>query len=160
LHRGAAKIVLNDRRVRAVRLLAGSRQTEPLVVRAIKLHLFVELAGTVRNPNATIGAGNIAVTKGDTDFTYPIGACTVPVINRGFTLKLNNGGNPCNYSGPFSGSGKVEIYAGGPNAPLTLDGKAPNTMQGTWLIKTGRLVLAKQAGIDALTGTIIVAGQG
>ncbi len=77
------------------------------------------------------------MTKGDTEFAYPIGTCTVPVINRDFTLKLNNGGNPFSFSGPISGSGKVEIYAGGPNAPLMLDGKAPNTMQGTWPVKSG-----------------------
>ena len=160
LDQGAAKVVLKENRIRSVRLLAGSRQSEPLVVRAINLQLMVEVSGAVRNPNAAIGAGNVAVTKGDTEFAYPIGACTVPVINRDFTLKLNNGGNPCSYSGPISGSGKVEIYAGGPNAPLTLDGKAPNTMQGTWLVKAGRLVLAKQPGVDAIGGTIIVAGQG
>jgi hypothetical protein len=100
------------------------------------------------------------VTRGDTEFAYPIGVCSVPVINRDFTLKLNNGGNPCSYSGPFSGSGTVEIYAGGKNAPLTFDGTDPNTMQGTWLVKAGRVVLAKQPGTDALGGTIIVAGQG
>ena len=114
-------------------------------MRSINLQLMVEVSGAVRNPSAAVGAGNVAVIKGDTKFAYPIGACTVPVINRDFTLKLDNGGNPCSYSGPISGSGKVEIYAGGPNAPLTLDGKAPNTMQGTWLVKAGRLVLAKRA---------------
>ncbi len=54
----------------------------------------------------------------------------------------------------------MEIYAGGQNAPLTLDGKSPNTMQGTWIVKAGRLVLAKPPGVDALGGTIIVSGQG
>ena len=114
LDKGAAKVVLKDNRVRAVRLLAESEQSEPLVVRAINLRLMVEVSGAVHNPNAAIGAGNVAVIKGDTEFAYPIGACTVPVINRDFTLKLDNGGNPCSYSGPISGSGKVEIYAGGP----------------------------------------------
>ncbi len=160
LDRGTAKVALKENRVRAVRLLAGSQQSEPLVVRAINLRLMVEVSGAVRNPNAAIGMGNVAVTRGDTEFAYPIGACTVPVINRDFTIKFNNGGNPCRCSGPITGSGKVEIYAGGPNAPLTLDGTAPNTMQGTWFVKTGRLVLAKQPGVDALGGTIVVAGQG
>ncbi len=99
------------------------------------------------------------MTRGDAEFVYPI-AARVPVINRDSTLKLNNGGKPCSYSGPISGSGKVEIYAGGQNAPLTLDGKSPNTMQGTWIVKAGRLVLAKPPGVDALGGTIIVSGQG
>ena len=104
-------------------------------MRSINLQMMVEVSGAVHNPSAAIGAGNVAVTRGDTEFAYPIGACTVPVINRDFTLKLNNGGNPCTYSGPISGSGKVEIDAKGHDAPLTLDGKAANTMQGTWLVK-------------------------
>jgi hypothetical protein len=54
----------------------------------------------------------------------------------------------------------VEIYAGGQNAPLTLDGEAANTLQGTWTVQAGRLVLAKQPDVDALGGTILVAGQG
>jgi hexosaminidase len=160
LDQGAANIVLKDNRVRSVRLLANSQQSEPLVVRAINLRLMVEVSAAVSNPNAVVGTGNVAVTKGDTEFTSPIGACTVPVINRDYTLKINTGGNPCNYSGPISGSGKVEVYAGGANAPLVLDGKAPNTMQGTWLVNAGRLVLAKQPGVDALGGTIIVSGKG
>jgi Glycosyl hydrolase family 20, catalytic domain/Glycosyl hydrolase family 20, domain 2 len=160
LDQGSARAVLKENRIRSVRLLADSRQSEAMVVRSINLQLMVEVSGTVRNPEAVIGAGNVAVTKGDTEFAYPIGACTIPVINRDFILKLNNGGKPYSYSGPISGSGKAEVYAGDPKAPLTLDGKAPNTMQGTWLVNAGRLVLAKQPGVDALGGTIIVAGQG
>ena len=95
LDQGAAKIVLKDNRVRAVRLLAASDQSEPLVVRSINLQMMVEVSGAVHNPNAAVGAGNVAVTRGDTEFAYPIGACAVPVINRDFTLKLDNGGNPC-----------------------------------------------------------------
>jgi hypothetical protein len=158
LDRGMARVVLKENRIRSVRLLAASLQSEPLVVRAINLHMLVEVSGTVRNPNGAVGSGNVAVTRGDTEFAYPIGCCTVPVINRDFTLKLNNGGNAFNYSGAISGSGKVEIYAPGQNAPLTLDGKAANTMQGTWLVKAGRLVLAKPPGVDAVGGKIIVSG--
>ena len=33
-------------------------------------------------------------------------------------------------------------------------------MRGTWLVKSGRLVLAKLPGVDAIGGTIIVSGQG
>ena len=160
LDRGAAKAVLKDNRVRAVRLFAGFRQREPMVVRAINLQLMIEVSGAVRNPSAAIGAGNVAVTAGDTEFTAPIGDCAVPVINRDFTLTFDSGGTPCTFSGPISGSGKVEISAGGLNAAVTLSGKAPNTMRGTWTVKAGRVVLAKQPGVDALLGTIIVAGRG
>ncbi len=44
--------------------------------------------------------------------------------------------------------------------PLTLAGEAPNTMRGAWLLQAGHLVLAKQPGVDALSGTIIVAAEG
>jgi hexosaminidase len=160
LDQGKAKIVLKENRVRSVRLLASSPQAEPLVVRAINLRLLIEVSGVVRNPSAVIGAGNVAVTTGDTDFRLPSGACTIPVTNRAWTLKLHGGGSPCSYSGPISGSGKVEVYAGGQHAPLTLDGPAANTMQGTWLIQAGRVVLAKPPGVDAIGGTIIIAGRG
>jgi hypothetical protein len=159
LDKGAARVVLKNNRVRAVRLLASSAQTEPLVVRAINLRLMVEVSGTLHNPSTAIGAGNLAVTKGDTTFAYPVGACTFPVINRGFTLMIDNGSDPASCSGPISGSGKVEIYAGGINAPVTLDGPTPNTMTGTWSVKVGRVVLAKPRGVDALGGTITVAGE-
>lgn len=159
LDKGAAKVILKDHRLQAVRLLAVGAQSEPLVVRAINLRLMVEVSGLVHNPSATIGEGNVAATKGDTEFAYPIGACAAPVINQGFKLRLNNGGNAFSYSGPISGSGKVEIYAGGQNAPLVLDGNAANTMQGSWSIKAGTVVLAKSPGVDAMAGTIVVGGQ-
>jgi hypothetical protein len=66
LDQGAAKVVLKDNRVRAVRLLAESEQSEPLVVRSINLRMMVEVSGAVHNPNAAVGAGNVAVTTGDT----------------------------------------------------------------------------------------------
>ena len=81
-----------------------------------------------------------------------------PIVNRGFTLKLNNGGNPFSFSGPISGTGTIEIHAGGQNAPLVIDGKAPNTMTGTWSVKSGQVVLAKDPGVDAMGGTIVVGG--
>ena len=160
LDKGAARVTLKDNRARAVRIRATADQTEPLVVRAINLRLLVEVSGVVRNPGAIVGEGNVAVMKGDTEFAYPLGTCTTPVINRNFILKLNNGGNAFTFSGPISGTGKVEIYADGPNAPLTLDGKDANTMRGTWTVKAGRVVLAKEAGADAMSGTIIVGGSG
>jgi hexosaminidase len=159
LERGAAQAGLEGRRVRAVRLLAKSGQGDSLVVRAINLRLLVEVSGAVRNPGAAVGAGNVAATTGDTEFRDLGGSCAVPVIDRGFTLKLRTGGKPCAYGGPISGSGTVEIEAGGPEVPLTLDGKAPNTLKGTWLVKSGRVVLAKPHGVAALGGTIVVAGD-
>ncbi|MBM4070413.1 MAG: hypothetical protein FJ271_15875 [Planctomycetes bacterium] len=166
LKNGSAKAVLSDHRVRAVRLLTASQQADPLVVREVKLRLMVEVAGVVKDPATAIGEGNVAVLKGDTSFTHPLNDCPTPVINKGFTLALNSGGgNPSSYSGPISGAGKVEIHMGphgGPfkDSPLVLNGKASNTIKGSWFIKTGRLVLAKETGAQALGGEIIVGGQG
>jgi hypothetical protein len=160
LEGGAASVLLKDNRVRAVRLLARSRQREPMVVRAVNVRLLVELAGKVRNPAAAVGAGNVALTRGDTEFISPIGPCAVPVINGNSTLTLDNDRTPCDFSGPISGSGNVVIYARGPNAAVTLGGEAPNTMRGTWAVKAGRVVLAKRPGVDALGGTIVVGGRG
>ncbi|HEY7422890.1 MAG TPA: hypothetical protein VH682_01395, partial [Gemmataceae bacterium] len=166
LNKGSAQVVLNENRVCAIRLLARSKQSDPLVVREIKLRLMVETAGKIKDPAAAIGEGNVAVLKGDTTFTYPMNNCPVPTINKGFTLVLNSGGgNPCSYSGPISGTGKVEVHMGARDgrfrdAPMVLSGKEPNTMEGTWLVKAGRLVLAKEAAVPALGGTIVVGGQG
>jgi hexosaminidase len=159
LDQGAAQAGLEGRRVRAVRLLARSAQKEPLVVRAITLRLRVEVSGAVRNPGAAVGAGNVAAVTGDTVFLDLGGSCAVPVIDRGFTLTLRTGGKPCSYGGPISGSGTVEIEAGGPEAPLTFDGQAPNTLEGTWLVKGGRVGLAKPPGVVALGGMIVVSGD-
>jgi hexosaminidase len=158
LDQGTARVVLPENRIRSVRLRAGAGQGEPLVLRAINVRRLVEVSGAVGNPEAAVGAGNLAMLTGDAEFTCPAGACSVPVINRGSTLRLHSARGPCYYGGPISGSGKVEVDAAGRGAPLTLDGRAPNTLRGTWLVRAGRLVLAKPPGIDALGGTILVAG--
>ena len=49
-----------------------SAQGKPMVVRAINLRLMIEVSGKVSNPGAVIGTGNVAVVRGDTEFTYPI----------------------------------------------------------------------------------------
>jgi hexosaminidase len=159
LDQGVASVVLNENRVRAVRLLATSRQGEPLVLRSINLRLLVEVAGEVRDPGRAVGAGNVATTKGDTRFGRLTGTCAVPILNRGFTLQIDAGNTSCTYGGAITGSGKVEIYAGSRNAALTLGGASPNSMQGTWTVQSGRVALAKPPGVDALGGTVVVAGD-
>ena len=98
--------------------------------------------GTVRNPNAAIGTKNLAAINGDSEFASSDRLlCTVPVINRGFTLKLDNGGKPCNYSGPISGSGKVEISAWRATAASRRSTARLRTRyEGTWLVQSGRVV--------------------
>ncbi|HMF17605.1 MAG TPA: family 20 glycosylhydrolase [Gemmataceae bacterium] len=166
LKKGSARVVLSENRVSAIRLLAKSKQPDQLVVREIKLRLMVEVTGIVKDPTAVIGRDNVAALKADTTFAYPITNCAIPVINKGFTLSLNSGGgNPCSYSGPITGTGNVEIHMGGRDgrfrdSAMVLNGKAANTIKGTWHVKAGRLVLAKAPGVQAIGGTIIVGGQG
>ncbi|MEI7900623.1 MAG: family 20 glycosylhydrolase [bacterium] len=166
LAKGAAKVILSDNAVKAVRLRCGTTQNDPMVVRELKLQLMVELSGMVAGPGKAIGEGNLAVLTGDTTFQWSSAACRNPVINKGFTLTFNSGGgNAGGYSGPISGTGTVQIFQGGADggfrdSPLVLGGKAPNTMAGTWQVKCGRLTLAKEPGVDAAGGSIIVGGQG
>jgi hexosaminidase len=166
LAKGTAQAVLSDNNVKAVRLWCGLPQAEPMVVREIKLRLMVELAGVVAEPAKTLGEDNIGVLKGDTAFQWAPPAGPNAVINKGFTLTFDSGGgNAMGYNGPISGTGKVQVFMGGAdgnfrNSPMILGGKEPNTMQGTWLVKSGRLTLAKDAGVDAVGGTVIVGGQG
>lgn len=166
LKKGSAQVVLTENRVSAVRLLAKSKQADPLVVREIKLQLMVEVAGAVKDPAAAIGDGNVAVLTGDTTFAFPKNSCEIRAINKGFTLALHSGGgNPCTYSGPITGTGNVEVQIGArdgkfKDAALVLNGKEPNSIKGAWSVKAGRLVLAKEAGVQAIGGTILVGGRG
>jgi hexosaminidase len=162
---GLAKALLTQKRVRAIRVLAKSKQAEPLVIREINLRLMVEVSGVIKDPGKVIGDGNVALLKGDTTFAQPLNDCAIPVINQGLTLTFQSGGSQSSYRGPISGRGTVVIGMGARDskfndAALVLSGKAPNTIKGTWLVKAGRLVLAKERGIQALDGSIVVGGQG
>jgi hypothetical protein len=158
IEKGVANTVLKEHQVQAVRLRATKDESEPLVVRAINLQFLVALSGKIPNPASAVGAGNVAEVVGDAEFAYPIADFAAPIINRGYRLTLNNGGNGCSFRGPISGTGTVEIHAGGPDTPLRLEGKSANTMQGTWAIKSGSVVLSKEQGAEALGGRVVVGG--
>ena len=166
LAKGGARAVLSSNTVKAVRLLCASPQAEPMVVREIKIQLMVEMGGLVADPAKTLGAGNIGVLKADTTLQWANAACLNPLINKGFTLIFSSGGgNAGGYCGPISGTGTVQVLQGGVDGgfrdtPLVLGGKEPNTMTGAWQVKCGRLTLAKDPGVDAVGGTIVVGGQG
>ena len=101
LDQGAAKIALKDNRVRAVRLLAASDQSEPLVVRSINLQMMVEVSGAVHNPNAAVGAGNVAVTRGDTEFAYPMARARSPSSTATSPSSSTTAGTPAATAGQF-----------------------------------------------------------
>jgi hexosaminidase len=166
LANGTTRTVLSDHKIKAVRLWCASPQSEAMVVREIGIHLIVAVSGIVAEPGKVLGADNIGVLTGDTTFQWANAACLNPVINKGFTLTFDSGGgNASGYNGPISGTGTVRIFQGGADggfrdSPMVLGGKEPNPLTGTWQVKCGRLMLAKDAGIDAAGGTIVVGGQG
>ncbi|MCX6878315.1 MAG: family 20 glycosylhydrolase [Verrucomicrobia bacterium] len=166
LAQGSARAVLRANEVKSVRLWCGVPQSDPMVVREIRIQLMVQLSGVVAEPGKVLGADNLGVLMGDTTFQWASAACLNPVINHGFTLKFDSGGgNASGYNGPISGTGTVQIHQGGADggfrdSPLVLAGKEPNPLTGTWQVKCGRLTLAKDAGVDAVGGTIVVGGQG
>lgn len=156
LKNGIARSILKDNRVQTIRIRATSEQKDAMVLRAINLSFMVELFGKISNPASKIGDDNVGVIAKDTEFAYPIGTFAHTIVNRGFTLTLNNGGNPCTISGSITGRGRVRIQAPGANAPLTIEGRAANTLEGVWMIAAGRVVLSKEANVDAMGGTIEV----
>jgi hexosaminidase len=164
LKKGLAQAVLTENRVRAIRIVAKAKQADPLIIREIRLRLIVEVSGVVKDPARVIGEGNLAALKGDTTVAH-LNDCAIPIINKGFTLALHGGGSSGRYGGPITGTGTVEIDMGARDGKsrdgmLTLAGKEPNTLEGTWVVKAGRLALAKEPGIQAIGGTIVVGGQG
>ncbi|MCY2932463.1 MAG: family 20 glycosylhydrolase [Planctomycetota bacterium] len=163
--KGLARADLTDNTVKALRLLADADGTGPLAVRDIRLKQMVEISKIVVSPNTEIGPGKVAVAVADAGFGYATGQTAVPVVNRGFTFTFHSGGgNAMGFLGSLSGTGKVEVYQGSVSnfrdSPLTLGGAEPNSFRGTWLVKSGRVTLAKPAGVDALAGEIVVGGQG
>ncbi len=103
---------------------------------------------------------------GDAKITYPASGCNLDVITNGFTLTLDSGdGNAFSCTGGISGSGNVIFfmgpsYTGFKDAPLVLGGEKPNTTTGKFFVKKGRVQLEKPKGVDAISGDVIVGGQG
>jgi len=164
LAKGAARAVLGSNTVKAVRLRCASPQTEPMVVREIRLQRMIELSGIIAEPGKTLGQGSVGRLTADATLQHPSAACLNPVMNAGFVLTFDaNGANANGYNGPISGTGTVQIVNGAASdksrdAALVLGGTEPNTIRGGWSVKSGRLTLAKPAGVDAAAGSITVAG--
>ncbi len=126
----------------------------------------VDVQGVIGSPDVQIGPGNIANLTGPTIIAYPASGCDLDVITNGFTLTLDSGnGNAFAFTGSISGTGNVEFfmgpsYTGFKDAPLRLGGDRPNTTTGRFLVKKGRVQLEKPRGVDAISGDVIVGGQG
>jgi hypothetical protein len=126
----------------------------------------VDVIGQYGDCTARIGAGNIANLTGDTAFCYPVGDCSLDVITNGHTITFDSGdGNPLCYSGAISGTGGVVLLMGPSrtdykDAPLCLAGPKPNTTTGKFFVRKGRVQLEKPDGVDAISGDVVVGGQG
>jgi len=126
----------------------------------------VDVKGVIGSPYTQIGPGNIANLIGDTKISYPASGCYGDVITNGFTLTLDSGnGNPFSCTGTISGKGNVEFFMGPSStgykdAPLRLGGDRPNTTSGKFFVKKGRVQLEKPKGVDAISGDVVVGGQG
>ncbi len=77
------------------------------------------------------------------------------------TLTADNGnGNPQHYHGSISGTGNFTFYGGFyPGYYSSLTGSPANTLSGTWYLAYGQLHLAKPAGVDALSSSVVM-GRG
>ena len=126
----------------------------------------VDVQGIYGAPDVEIGRGNIANLTGNTKFAYPASAIDLDILTNGFTATLDSGdGNAFSCSGSISGTGNVEFfmgpsYTGFRDAPLRLTGARPNTTTGKFFVRKGRVQLEKPAGVDAISGDVIVGGQG
>jgi hypothetical protein len=126
----------------------------------------VDVQGTIGAPEQAIGAGNIANLTGDMTISYPSSGGDFDVVTNGHTLRFDSGnGNALAYTGSVSGTGNVEFlmgpsYTGFRDAPLRVAGPRPNTTSGKFFVKKGRVQLEKPAGVVAISGDVIVGGQG
>ena len=126
----------------------------------------IDVSGLYTGPNNQIGVGNVANMVGDTTFGYCTGDTAIPIVNNGHKLTFDSGGgNPFRYAGVLSGTGEV-FFRMGPgmtgykDAPMRLGGSDPNTLQGRFHVKMGRVQLEKPDGVVAISGDVTVGGQG
>ena len=158
LAKGAARAVLSSNTVKAVRLRCPAAQSEAMVVREIRLQRMIELSGVLAEPAKTLGQGSVGRLSADTTLQHGGSACLNPLFTNGFKLTLDSAAG--GYNGPISGAGSIQIGGDKPgDAALVLGGTQPNTMSGHWLVKSGRLTLAKPGGIDAAAGTLTISAQ-
>ena len=126
----------------------------------------VDVKGRYGDCNARSARGNIANLTGDTAFSYPVSDCDIDITTNGHTMTFDSGdGNPLCYRGAISGTGNVVLLMGPSHtdykdAPLRLAGPKPNTTTGKFLVRKGRVQLEKPDGVDAISGDVIVGGQG
>jgi len=74
-------------------------------------------------------------------------------VDKGATWNFGTGGNSSSLVGPITGEGSL-VWNGGHGT--TIGGMAPNTLSGTFTAGGGVIILAKPAGVDAVSGPLTV----
>jgi hypothetical protein len=126
----------------------------------------VDVQGEIGSPEAAIGAGNVGNLTGPTRIGYPSSGGDFDIITNGHTLTFDSGdGNAFAFGGQISGTGNVEFfmgpsYTGYRDAPMVLAGPKANTATGQFRVKKGRVQLEKPEGVIAISGDVVVGGQG
>jgi hypothetical protein len=110
--------------------------------------------------------GNIGNMVADTAFVVNVGTCDIDLVTNGHAITFDSGdGNPLCYMGSISGTGEVVLLMGPSrngfkDAPLRLAGTKSNTTTGKFIARKGRVQLEKPDGVDAISGDVLVGGQG
>ncbi len=126
----------------------------------------IDIKGSYSGPNTQIGIGNIGNMLADTAFVVGVGTCDIDLVTNGHSITFDSGdGNPLCYLGSISGTGDVVLLMGPSrtgfkDAPLRLAGTKPNTTTGKFVARKGRVQLEKPDGVDAISGDVLVGGQG
>ena len=127
----------------------------------------VDVQGVVGSPDSQIGQGNIANLIGDTKISYPASGCNLDVDHerlhadarqrRRQRLLLHGQHFGQRERGILHGA-VVHGIQGRPAA--CWEARKPNTTTGKFFVKKGRVQLEKPKGVDAISGDVIVGGQG
>ena len=122
-----------------------------------------EVTGEVLNPTKQFGKDVNYRLTGDATFGWLTGAQGGDINLNGHALIIETGGgNRTVFSGAISGAGSVEWRGGRvPQvSPSVLTGTAPNAFTGRFTLVNGVLDLDKPAGVDAISGDLLIGVKG
>ena len=122
-----------------------------LAVTAPSLAMAVDVSGEHINPNGKFGKETKYRLVGDTKFGWQTGTLTGPIDLSGHTV----------LSGVISGKGSFEWIGGSvPQVgPSLLSGEQANSYQVLFTLTRGVLDLDKPAGVDAITGNLLIGSK-
>src|SRR5262249_55546707 len=114
----------------------------------------VDVSGTIANLNQAIGAGNIAILIGATDFKLSKDNSAIAVNMGDFSLTLTATEGNARYSGFITGNGSVRIEAGPEGQSggriFEIAGTSSNAYKGPTTLARGVLTLNKRVSSIAI----------